>query len=112
MAKLPVAAVILAETLLAWSGPAQKNGYHLQDHREIVPYAVGEVAAGLFGCGVVSGSVSRTAVNERNGGRTQLVSVMASLTMLVVLLVATPLLSFLHVAVLTAIVVNALLVAT
>ena len=35
----------------------------------------------------MSGSVSRTAVNERNGGKTQLVSVMASVTMLVVLLV-------------------------
>jgi anti-anti-sigma regulatory factor len=56
--------------------------------------------------------VSRTAVNERNGGRTQLVSVMASMTMLVVLLVATPLIRFLPVPVLTAIVVNALIGAT
>ena len=53
-----------------------------------------------------------TAVNERNGGRTQLVSVMASMTMLVVLLVATPLIRFLPVPVLTAIVVNALIGAT
>ena len=60
----------------------------------------------------MSGSVSRTAVNERNGGRTQLVSVMASVTMLVVLLVATPLIRFLPVPVLTAIVVNALIGAT
>ena len=75
-------------------------------------YAVGNVAAGLVGCCVVSGSVSRTAVNERNGGRTQLVSVMASVTMLVVLLVATPLIRFLPVPVLTAIVVNALIGAT
>ena len=88
MATLPVAAVILAETLLASSGTAQKNGYRLNGRREIVTYAVGNVAAGLVGCCVVSGSVSRTAVNERNGGRTQLVSVMASVTMLVVLLVA------------------------
>ena len=98
--------------LLASSGTAQKNGYRLNGRREIVTYAVGNVAAGLVGCCVVSGSVSRTAVNERNGGRTQLVSVMASVTMLVVLLVATPLIRFLPVPVLTAIVVNALIGAT
>ena len=60
----------------------------------------------------MSGSVSRTAVNERNGGKTQLVSVTASATMLIVLLAATPLIRFLPVPVLTAIVVNALIGAT
>ena len=84
----------------------------LNGRREIATYAVGNVAAGLVGCCVVSGSVSRTAVNERNGGKTQLVSVMASVTMLLVLLVATPLIRFLPVPVLTAIVVNALIGAT
>ena len=87
VATLPVAAVILAETLLASSGTAQKNGYRLNGRREIATYAVCNVTAGLVGCCVVSGSVSRTAVNERNGGKTQLVSIMASVTMLVVLLV-------------------------
>ena len=109
VATLPVAAVILAETLLASSGTAQKNGYRLNGRREIAAYAVGNVAAGLVGCCVVSGSVSRTAVNERNGGKTQLVSVTASVTMLLVLLFATPLIRFLPVPVLTAIVVNALI---
>lgn len=112
VATLPVAAVILAETLLASSGTAQKNGYRLNGRREIAAYAVCNAAAGLVGCCVVSGSVSRTAVNERNGGKTQLVSVMASVTMLVVLLAATPLIRFLPVPVLTAIVVNALIGAT
>ena len=112
MATLPVAAVILAETLLASSGTAQKNGYRLNGRREIATYAVCNVAAGLVGCCVVSGSVSRTAVNERNGGKTQLVSVTASVTMLLVLLFATPLIRFLPVPVLTAIVVNALIGAT
>lgn len=112
VATLPVAAVILAETLLASSGTAQKNGYRLNGRREIATYAVCNVAAGLVGCCVVSGSVSRTAVNERNGGKTQLVSVTASVTMLLVLLFATPLIRFLPVPVLTAIVVNALIGAT
>ena len=112
VATLPVAAVILAETLLASSGTAQKNGYRLNGRREIAAYAVCNVAAGLVGCCVVSGSVSRTAVNERNGGKTQLVSVTASVTMLLVLLFATPLIRFLPVPVLTAIVVNALIGAT
>ncbi len=98
--------------LLASSGTAQKNGYRLNGRREIAAYAVCNVAAGLVGCCVVSGSVSRTAVNERNGGKTQLVSVTASVTMLLVLLFATPLIRFLPVPVLTAIVVNALIGAT
>lgn len=112
VATLPVAAVILAETLLASAGTAQKNGYRLNGRREIATYAVCNVTAGLVGCCVVSGSVSRTAVNERNGGKTQLVSVTASATMLIVLLAATPLIRFLPVPVLTAIVVNALIGAT
>ena len=54
VATLPVAAVILAETLLASAGTAQKNGYRLNGRREIATYAVCNVTAGLVGCCVVS----------------------------------------------------------
>lgn len=108
-ASLPVAIVILAETLLAENSYALKRDEQLDCNREILAFSLGNFAAALVGCCPVNGSVSRTAVNERNGGRTQLVSVVASVTMLLVLLLATGFIRYLPVPVLTAIVINALL---
>lgn len=108
-ASLPVAIVILAETLLAESSYALKNDQKLNCNREILAFSLGNFAAAVVGCCPVNGSVSRTAVNERNGGRTQLVSIVASVTMLLVLLFATGFIQYLPVPVLTAIVINALL---
>lgn len=108
-ASLPIAIVILAETLLAENSYALKNDQKLNCNREILAFSLGNFAAAIVGCCPVNGSVSRTAVNERNGGRTQLVSVVASVTMLLVLLLATGFIRYLPVPVLTAIVVNALL---
>ena len=108
-ASLPVAIVILAETLLAENSYALKNDETLNCNREILAFSLGNFAAAVVGCCPVNGSVSRTAVNERNGGRTQMVSVVASVTMLLVLLCATGFIRYLPVPVLTAIVINALL---
>lgn len=108
-ASLPIAIVILAETLLAENSYALKNDQKLNCNREILAFSLGNFAAAIVGCCPVNGSVSRTAVNERNGGRTQLVSVVASVTMLLVLLLATGFIRYLPVPVLTAIVINALL---
>lgn len=108
-ASLPVAIVILAETLLAENSYALKNDQKLNCNREILAFSLCNFAAAIVGCCPVNGSVSRTAVNERNGGRTQLVSVVASVTMLLVLLFATGFIRYLPVPVLTAIVINALL---
>ena len=106
---LTVAAVIMAETLLASGSFANKNGYKLRDNREILVYGLGNLAACLTGCCPVNGSVSRTAMGEQYGGKSQVMSVAASLTMTLILLFCTGFIGYLPVPVLTAIVISALL---
>ncbi len=99
----------MAETLLASGSFANKNGYKLRDNREILVYGLGNLAACLTGCCPVNGSVSRTAMGEQYGGKSQVMSVAASLTMALILLFCTGFISYLPVPVLTAIVISALL---
>jgi high affinity sulfate transporter 1 len=106
---LTVALVIMAETLLASHNFALKNGYTLRDNQEIFAYAAGNFAAAFTGCCPVNGSVSRTVMGEQFGGKTQAMSVVAGLSMLVLLLTATGFIGYLPVPVLTSIVISALL---
>lgn len=109
---LSVAVVIMAETLLAENNFAQKNGYKINDNQEIFTFSMGNLAAALTGCCPVNGSVSRTAMGEQYQARTQLASVVAGVSMLVLLLFGTGFVGYLPVPVLTAIVISALLGAT
>lgn len=106
---LPVAIVIMAETLLAENSYALKNGYKLNDNREILAFSLGNLAAALTGCCPINGSVSRTAMGEQYGGKTQLSGLVAGVAMILVLLFATGFIQFLPVPVLTAIVISALM---
>lgn len=106
---LSIALVIMAETLLAESSFAMKNDYKLNDNREILTFSLANFAACLVGCCPVNGSVSRSAMNEQFGGRTQLVSLAAAAVMAAVLLFFTGFIRFLPVPILTAIVISALM---
>ena len=109
---LSVAVVIMAETLLAENNFAQKNGYRINDNQELLAFAVGNLVAALTGCCPINGSVSRTAMGEQYQGKTQLMSIVAGLSMILVLLFGTGFIGYLPVSVLTAIVISALLGAT
>lgn len=104
-----IALVIMAETLLASKSFAKKNNYKLNENNEILVYGIGNIAACLTGCCPVNGSVSRTSMGEQYGGKSQIMSISASLTMMLVLLFATGFIGYLPVPVLTAIVISALL---
>lgn len=106
---LMVAVVVMSETLLSENNFAFKNGYKIDDNREILACAAGNLAAGLVGCCPVNGSISRTSMNEQYGGHTQVVSITAGLSMLVLLLFGTGFIGYLPVPVLTAIVISALM---
>ena len=106
---LMVAVVVMAETLLAENSFAVKNGYKLNIRQEILACAAGNLAAAAVGCCPANGSISRTSMNEQYGGKTQAVSLVASLVMAVILLSATGFIGYLPVPVLTAIVISALL---
>ena len=109
---LPVAVVIMAETLLAENNFANKNGYRLDDNQEILAFSMGNFLAAFTGCCPINGSVSRTAMGEQYQAKTQLTGIVAGLSMIVLLLVGTGFIGYLPVPILTAIVISALLGAT
>lgn len=106
---ITVAIVIMAETLLSENNFAMKNGYKINDNQEIFTYSVCNFAGALTGCCPINGSVSRTAMNEQFGGKTQVTSLVAGVTMILVLLFCTDFIGYLPVPVLTAIVISALM---
>ena len=106
---LTVAVVVMAETLLSENNFAFKNHYKITENREILACAAGNIAAGLAGCCPVNGSISRTSMNDQFGGKTQVVSLAAGVTMVVILLSCTGFIGYLPVPVLAAIVVSALM---
>lgn len=106
---LTVALVIVAQTLLATNNYALRYNYKINNNREILAYATGNMAGSLVGCCPINGSVSRTGIADQYGCKSQVMSVAASATMVVVLLFGTDLLAFLPVPVLTGIVMAALI---
>ncbi|NCC67753.1 MAG: SulP family inorganic anion transporter, partial [Clostridia bacterium] len=104
-ASLPIAVVILAETLLMENNYAVKNGYKLDDDREILAFSAGNFAAAFSGSLPVIGSVSRSAVSEQFGMKTQVGSLVASAALMAVLLLCTGFIGYLPLPVITAIVI-------
>ena len=108
-ASLSIAAVILSESLLASKGNAMKDGYELKPGREILAYAAANFAGAVTGSCPMNGSVSRTGIVRQFGAKSQWLSVSAAATMFIVLYFGTPIIEYLPVPVLTAIVISALL---
>ncbi len=106
---LMIAAVIMSETLLSENNFALKNGYKIDENKEILVCSMGNLAAACVGCCPVNGSISRTSMNEQYEGKTQAVSITAGAVMAVVLVCATGFIGYLPVSVLTAIVISALM---
>ncbi|MCH5257584.1 MAG: STAS domain-containing protein [Lachnospiraceae bacterium] len=104
-----IALVIMAQTLLATSNYALKYNYKINNNREVLAYAAGNAAGALVGCCPLNGSVSRSGIADQYGCKSQLMSITAALTMVLVLLFGTGLLEYLPVPVLTGIVISALM---
>jgi sulfate permease, SulP family len=99
-----IALVVFADAILT----ARSVGRgHVDADQELLALGGLNIGAGLFGSFPVGGSGSRTAVNVRLGGRTQLVSVWQAVTVAVVLLLLTPALAYLPRATLAAVIVYA-----
>lgn len=104
-----VALVIVAQTLLATNNYSLKYNYKINNNREILAYAAGNMAGAMVGCCPINGSVSRTGIADQYGCKSQVMSLAAGITMIVVLLFGTDLLAYLPVPVLTGIVLAALI---
>ena len=90
---LGIALLTFSDTILNSRSFARRNGYEVDANGELRGLGVANLAAGLSQGYPVSASGARTAVNEAAGGRTQMVAVVAALTLAGILLWLTPLLS-------------------
>ncbi len=108
-AALGVMLVGFAESLGTAKTYAQREHREIDPNRELVGLGVANLGAGISGGFAVNGSLSKTAVNDTAGGRTQLVGlIVAGLTMLT-LLFLTGYFESLPLATLAAIVIAALI---
>lgn len=83
---LSVAGVVMAQTLLATNNYANKYGYKVSNNREILSYAAANAASAVIGGCPLNGSVSRTGIADQFGCKSQVMSITASLTMLLIVL--------------------------
>lgn len=109
MQSLGIAAVVMAQTLLASGNYAKKYQDDLDANAELLAYGAMNFASALIGACPINGSVSRSGIADSQGVRSQLMSISAAGTMLLILLFGTPFLRFLPVPILTGIVITALI---
>ncbi|XKM14115.1 SulP family inorganic anion transporter [Orbaceae bacterium ac157xtp] len=89
---LNIAVICFISMMITVRSFAAKNDYEVNADIEFKALGIANVVAGLSNGFVVSGTSSRTAVNDVNGGKTQLVSIIAALTIgFVVLFLLSPL---------------------
>lgn len=98
------AIICAASSLLTSKSFALEGDYKTNDDQELFAYGISNFVSGLSGCLPTSASVSRSAVNVAFGGKTQLTSVFATVTIGLVLLFFSDLLYFTPQPVLSAII--------
>jgi len=106
---LTIATVIMAQTLLAANSYSSKYDYELNNNQELFAYGMMNIAGAFSGSCPINGSVSRTGMGDQFGGKTQLMSLVSAVSMLLVLLFLTPFFVYLPVPILTGIVMSALI---
>lgn len=104
-----VALVITAGSLLAENNFANKNEYEIDKNKEIFSFGIANLGSAVVGCCPINGSVSRTSMTEQFGSKSQMASIVAGISMLLVLIFGTDFIAFLPVPILTGIVMAALI---
>jgi high affinity sulfate transporter 1 len=84
---------------------ARRSGYDVDANQEMIGFGAANIASGIAQGFPVTGADSRTAVNTASGGRTQMVGIIAAVTMLVFLLFLTNALAMLPKTALAAIII-------
>ena len=85
------ALIAFADSIASVRSYAVKNGYEIDPNRELAGLGGANLAAGISAAFPISGSGSRTALNDSTGGRTQLVGIATAVLVAVIALFATPL---------------------
>src|SRR4051812_7246478 len=99
--------VLMAEALTAARTFASKHNYEIEPSQELGAIGAANIASGLFGGMIVGGGMSGTAANDAGGARTQLSTIVASVSVGLTLAFLLPLIRNLPEAVLGGIVIHA-----
>ncbi|MDF0533626.1 SulP family inorganic anion transporter [Shewanella sp. A32] len=94
MPALNLAMVSFISMMLTARSFAAKNGYDIDADKEFRALGIANIAAAISQGFAISGADSRTAVNDANGGKSQLVSVFSAVLILIVVLFFTSPLQF------------------
>ena len=106
---LAIVAILLCEGLLLVRSYGNKYNYKADGDQMLFAYGVANLAAGFSGTLITGNSPSRSAAMDSAGARSQLPSLVAAGTILLVMLFFTDLLAYLPNAALAGIVANAVL---
>jgi SulP family sulfate permease len=106
-AAIGIALLTYTEGILLARAFAARNGYEVSPNQELIGLGVADAAAGLFQGFSITGSQARTTVNDATGGKTQLSSIIAALTLALFLMFLTPLIARLPQVALAAVLVYA-----
>lgn len=102
-AAIGISFLAYTEGILLARAFAAKNGYDVAPNQELAALGVANFCTGFFQGFAVTGSQSRTVVNDSAGGKTQLASLIMAASLAVFLLFLTPLLAPLPLVALAAI---------
>ena len=94
MPALNLAVVSFVSMMLTARSFAAKNGYDIDADKEFRALGLANIASALSQGFAVSGADSRTAVNDANGGKTQLVSIIAAAIIAIIAIFLTAPLEF------------------
>ena len=106
-ASIGIALLTYTECILLAKAFAEKNRYEVNENQELRALGYADVITGLFQGFSVTGSQSRTTLNDATGGKTQVVSFVAAGTLALFLLFLTPLMARLPVVALASILIYA-----
>jgi SulP family sulfate permease len=101
-AAIGIALLTYTEGILLARAFAARNGYEVNPNQELTALGLVGVCTGLFQGFSVTGSQSRTTLNDSAGGKTQLASFVAAVALILFLVFLTPLIARLPVVALAA----------
>ena len=104
---LAIAVVAFAESVAAARSYATKFGYKVEANQELIALGAANVGSGFSQGFAVDGSLSKTAAAVEAGAKSQMVSIIAAIAVLITAVFLTPLFYYLPEAVLGAIVIHA-----
>lgn len=99
---LALAVISLGQTVAVGKALAGRHGELFDANRECLGQGLSNLAGSFFSCFISCGSMNRSIINEQAGARTPLAAVMSALMVVVLLALATPVLAWIPLAAIAA----------